>query len=391
MKLFYSLAPDFDFIDQPILIDSTYTTGLLNKSSGDVLLLNSELTALLSLFRHPATVADAAHTFAEQLNAPSADIQVVIQASVDTFVQQGILITSERLHQKLAYPFPRLQPRAAIKSYVIVKELSVSPPVGTYLVRTQTGEKCVLKKLFIHPDEHPADVRAQKKEFAYEFQILGHLAGCPLIRELIEFDASENIGVTDYFTGVSLRKFIIGCHETLSIARRISLFSQLIEGMDGLHSRQVLHGDLHYSNVLINKKTQLRLIDFDLSFFWKDRTKKGLKYGGIIDFIPPERLTDDVFHQSSGAPNFRAEVYQIGVLGYFIFHGKLPFEGQTWRDQVAAIRCAPPVWESPAPLFIRNLIEKALNKKPAQRFPSATAMKAIVTENRDNQITISLH
>ena len=75
-------------------------------------------------------------------------------------------------------------------------------------------------------------------------------------------------------------------------------------------------------------------------------------------------------------PIIRAEVYQVGVLGYFIFHGTLPFDGHTWREQIAAIRHSSPVWKATAPAPVRHLIETALHKLPAQRFASAVAMKA---------------
>ena len=219
-------------------------------------------------------------------------------------------------------------------------------------------------------------IRDQKKEFAYEFQVLDQLKGCLLVNQLREFDPAENIGVIEYFTGVSLRRYVTNNQDTLSMADRIFLFHQLLQGMDGLHSRGVLHGDLHTSNVLVNKRNRIRLIDFDLAFLWRDRKKKGIRYGGITDFIPPERLTDDVFDQSAGLPTYRGEVYQIGILGYFIFQGKLPFDGKTWREQIDAIRHAAPQWEAPVPDAIRVVIEKALHKKPAQRFASATVMQA---------------
>ena len=380
METLYSLSPGFSFIDRGGLVDPAFEAGLLNKSSGQMLLLNAEIAALLILFREPASVADAAQAFTHKLTASPSDIQAVIQAFVDTFFQQGILITGKQLQQKLAYPFPTLQPGTAVKNYLVLKELSATPPVGIYLVKSLTGKRYVLKKLFIHPKASPGAVRAQKKEFAHEFHVLHHLEGCPAVGQLVEFDADENIGVVDYFAGVSLRKFITSNHKELSTADRISLFHQLLNCMDGLHSRGVLHGDIHYSNVLVNKKKQVRLIDFDLAYFWRDRTKKNLRHGGITDFTPPERITDDVFHKSAGPPDFRAEVYQIGIIGYFIVEGRLPFGGHTWREKVATIRQASLTWDVFVPVVIRDLIETALQKDPAQRFASATAMKAVGIE-----------
>lgn len=376
MDVLYCLSPDFSFVDNHALTDPAFSAGLLNNSSGKVLLLNAETAALLTVFRGAASVTDAVRFFAQQLDAPTADIYAVVWASVETFERQGILITTKFLRQKAAHPFPALQSGTHIKGYSVVKELSATPPIGIYLVKTQSGKRCVLKKLFIHPKAPQRVIRTQKEKFAYEFELLDHLKGCPSVGSLIEFDPDETIGVTDYFAGVSMRRFMNGNHENRPTATRLSLFCQLLDCMAGLHSRDVLHGDVHYSNVLVNKKGQLRLIDFDLAFFWRDRAKKKLTYGGITDFLPPERVTDDAFHQSTGAPDFRAEVYQIGILGYFIFQGRLPFVGHTWRELVSTIRNNALVWETPVPVAIREIIETALCKQPAERFASAVAMRA---------------
>ena len=116
-----------------------------------MLLLNAELTALLTLFREPASVDDAASLFAHQLNASLSDVRPIIQTSVNTYVQEGILVTTEVLRQRSEHLFPTLAPGTKLKDYVVLKSLTDSPPVGIYLVKDQAGKRYVLKKLFIHP------------------------------------------------------------------------------------------------------------------------------------------------------------------------------------------------------------------------------------------------
>ena len=377
MEIVYRLAANLDFVERNSLTNADFEAGLLNKSSGTILLLNAELTALLTLFREPVSVAAAAALFARQLDAPIPDVQSVIQQSVDTFVEQGILVDAAYRPQPSTHSYPTLQPDTRIGDYTVMNELSVTPPVGVYLVRNQAGKRFVLKQLVSHPEAAKGVIRTQKQEFAYEFKILEKLRDCPLVSRLVAYIPDEGVGVIEHFDGVSLRRFISTHHDTLLPDDRVFLFNQLVEAVAGLHSRNVLHGDLHASNILVNKKKRIQLIDFDLAFFWRDRNRRSIRYGGITEFIPPERLTDDVFHQSVGPPDFRAEVYQLGVLGYFIFHGTLPFDGHTWRKQIDTIRQGNPVWTATAPDSVRHLIETALHKLPDQRFASAVAMKAV--------------
>ncbi len=380
MDTSYCLAPGRVLVDRPPLADASYTAGLADSESDEILLLNAELAALLRQFVRPASVADAARIFATQAEASPADIQAVVQTAVDAFVRQGILVTDERLREQEAYPFPSLPPGMVFSGYTIREALSASPPVGIYLASDQVGKRCILKKLFVHPAASPTTAQGQRNEFTYEFDILAHLRGCPGVPKLLHFDPDEPIGVVDYFTGMSLRQFVPTDPQALPLPMRMLLFRRLLRAVAGLHRRDVLHGDLHNDNVLVSRTGRVRLIDFDLALFGRDRQKKNAHFGGITDFIAPEQLTDNVFRQSVGAPDFRAEVYQIGVLGYFIFHGKLPFVRHTWRTKVAAIRSAAPLWEADAPTATKEIIEMAMQKNPARRFASAIAMQSVATK-----------
>ena len=378
MNSSYRLSSVYTFVDNISLPDTEYASGLLDTQTGEVLLLNPEFTQLLRLFQQPASVEDAIRLFAPSLQASPADIQAVLEPTITRFVQQNILTPSDQFLESTSDSPLTLKSRSRIGKYIVQSELSITPPIGVYRVKDDRGRSYVLKKLFLHPKTPAWVIREQQKEFAYEFELLEHFRSSPYITRLIEFDSTEQTGVTTYFAGQSLWRYLDAHATTLSLHKRIDLLIQLLRGMDELHQRGVLHGDLHSSNILVNPKNRIKIIDFDLALFYKDRKKQNIRYGGIVDFTPPERLTDDVFHQLRGVPTFRAEVYQIGVLGYFIIQGKLPFEGTTWRDQINAIRHDAPHWDKEIPVEIIQLLDKALDKKPRRRFASATEMKAVM-------------
>ncbi len=158
----YCLAPGYSFVESTLLNSPGFTAGLLDASSDTVLLLNAELTALLTLFREPASVTEAAMSLAKQLDAPVADVQIVVQAAVDTYVQQGILARQEARPEPGSYLFPTLKARTKINGYSVLKVLSTTPPVGVYLVRNEAGKRYVLKKTFLDPGAPRAQIRDQR-------------------------------------------------------------------------------------------------------------------------------------------------------------------------------------------------------------------------------------
>jgi eukaryotic-like serine/threonine-protein kinase len=371
----YQLSSTHTLVDRSVLPAKGYAGGLLNRDTGEVLLLNAEFYQLLQLFQQAASVNDAIHLFAPLVQALPVDIRPLLETTLSGFVKEGILIPSEQSTQpKSENPFS-LEPQSWIGSYQIQAELSITPPVGIYLVKNQRGQRYVLKKLFIHKNTPKQVTQAQQREFAYEFALLKHFSNSRYITHFVEFNAEEQVGVISYFAGQKLHRYQETNSESLSLSMRLDLLWQLLCGMDQLHKKGVLHGDLHTSNILVNKNNKLRIIDFDLALFQKDRYKQMLRYGGIVDFIPPERLSDDVFHQLKHIPTFRAEVYQIGVLAYFILQDKLPFVRATWREQITAIRHDYPVWNQDIPTELTQLIGKALHKKPRHRFASAAEMR----------------
>lgn len=85
------------------------------------------------------------------------------------------------------------------------------------------------------------------------------------IVRLFKFYVRENnlIMHLEYFDGLSLFKFIVSGQiegQKYCIKRRI--INGLKSGVAYLHNRNILHGDLHYANVMVNCHGEVKLIDF---------------------------------------------------------------------------------------------------------------------------------
>ena len=216
------------------------------------------------------------------------------------------------------------------------------------------------------------DLNYWVKRFKQEVGILqeaAHPSVCGLL-EVFETDTAW-VCVMEHIEGNSLRQWIKEA-ENSDFSSKLDILEQITAAYAHLHNKKILHGDIHRSNVLITKDNIVKLIDFDMSYHQPLKRGELVIEGGVHEYLPPEKISDNFFDLVNDRADFRSEVFQIGILAYFMFYGKLPFKGNTWQDLAKAIREE----EIELGLFndehdIDSLLRQALAKKPEDRFPSA--------------------
>lgn len=146
-----------------------------------------------------------------------------------------------------------------------------------------------------------------------EYELSKGLDSPHIVRTLLygEFvDGKEGI-LMEYIEGRSLAEFMTE-HPSLPLRRKI--FGQLLEAMDYLHKKGIVHNDLKPDNIIISHNGDtLRLIDFGLS---DDDAHFLLKTPGCTArYAAPElreRRNSDV----------RSDIYSVGRLMSVLFGGR---------------------------------------------------------------------
>jgi serine/threonine protein kinase len=100
-----------------------------------------------------------------------------------------------------------------------------------------------------------------------------------------------------------------------------------------------------------------------------DETRTGTKgILGTTAYMSPEQAT-------GGDSDARSDIFSFGVVLYEMFAGKRPFDGNSPPDIIQKILMQPPPPLSDAiPPALRNIVEKALEKEPADRYQSMREM-----------------
>jgi serine/threonine protein kinase/Tfp pilus assembly protein PilF len=215
-----------------------------------------------------------------------------------------------------------------------------------------------------------------RKQFRKEALALAKL-NHPNIETVYEFGSQEDADflAMELITGNSLKQKIN--EGPLLELETVRLGLQLAEGLAAAHEQGVVHRDLKPANLMVTPTGRLKILDFGLAKLIHhdvptDMTRSiTMEIGtisGTVPYMAPEQLRGlDV--------DPRADIYGAGAVLYELATGCRPFPQSQGAELMGAILYQPPAPPSSinpriAP-GLENVILKALQKEPSQRYQSA--------------------
>lgn len=151
--------------------------------------------------------------------------------------------------------------------------------------------------------------------------------------------------------------------------RAAAVLRALLQALDHAHVRGVVHRDVKAENVLFDDTERPQLADFGIALRRGSSprlTSAGLAVGSTA-YMPPE--------QARGLEvDRRADLYSVGVLAWEMLTGQLPYNAGDALS-MALMHTQDPIPRLPAPLrHWQGFIDRAMAKKPEERFASAREM-----------------
>jgi serine/threonine-protein kinase len=187
-----------------------------------------------------------------------------------------------------------------------------------------------------------------------------------------DFDEANGVPYIsmEYLDGVTL-KDLVKQKGALPTPAGLRLAKEMCYGLGAAHAQGVVHRDIKPQNMLILPETgDLKIMDFGIARMSEvhgggaGMTTTGTVMG-TADYMPPE--------QAQGSPpDFRSDIYSLGVVFFEIFTGSLPFRGDTATAVVINhIQQPPPKPRGLNPKLspeLEALILRCLEKDPANRY-----------------------
>jgi predicted Ser/Thr protein kinase len=147
----------------------------------------------------------------------------------------------------------------------------------------------------------------------------------------------------------------------------------LAEASDALreaHRRGIVHRDLKPENVML-EGPERRVLLMDFGIAQTEDADRELTGAGLVlgspEYMSPEQATGA--RQLDG----RSDIYSLGVVGYRMLAGKLPFMAETAREILAQHVLTPPepvANFAPLPLHLSYAVMRCLAKRPDERWQS---------------------
>jgi len=253
--------------------------------------------------------------------------------------------------------------------YEILQLLGRGGMGAVYKAQDKELDRTVALKL-IRPDlaRNPEMVRRFKQELILARQVTH--------KNVIRiFDLGQADGIKfitmDFVAGHDLRALLKekGKFPPTEAAR---IMLQICRALEAAHGEHVIHRDLKPQNIMLDGKGRVYVMDFGIarSVHVPGMTQTGALIG-TPEYMSPEQARGESLDQ-------RSDIFSLGVIFYEILTGAKPYPADAplatlWKRMQEPV--TPPVKLEPSlPLALNEVVLKALQIEPDNRFASARGM-----------------
>lgn len=258
-------------------------------------------------------------------------------------------------------------PPPQLPGFTYVEVLGSGGFADVYLYQQQLPRRRVAVKVLLA--ERMTDGSAE--QFTAEANVMALLSTHPAIVTIYQAGVSDDgrpYLVMEYCPRPNLQ--IRSRAAAFSVAEALRVGVQVGAAVETAHRAGILHRDIKPANILVTEYNRPALTDFGIA-----TTAEGAdsSAGMSIPWSPPESFADT---PESGV---RSDVYALGATVYTLLAGRSPFEIPGGRnggaDLIQRIEThpVPRLDRADAPESLQQVLERAMAKRPGDRYESAVA------------------
>lgn len=217
--------------------------------------------------------------------------------------------------------------------------------------------------------------REDREDVEREVTIMSVLQHKRLLQLYDAFDdgSQEMCLITELVEGGELFERIVDDDFDLTEKKAAIFMRQICEGVDYMHSQQIVHLDMKPENILCLSRTgnRIKLIDFGLARRLDPSNPIRVMFG-TPDFAAPEVLGYETV-------TLATDMWSVGVICYVLLSGLSPFMGDNDMDTMANVTRATYDFNDEAfePIsdLAKDFIRKLLLRNPSERLKPGECLK----------------
>ncbi|WP_051624139.1 Stk1 family PASTA domain-containing Ser/Thr kinase [Clostridium akagii] len=217
-------------------------------------------------------------------------------------------------------------------------------------------------------DDLSADMEFVEK-FKREAYAVASLSNNNIVN-IYDIETEENINyiIQEYIDGKTLKQ-VITENGKLDYKDAVNKCRQIASALDCAHKNKIIHRDIKPHNVMVTKEGVLKVTDFGIAKAADSATIiRTEKVMGSAQYLSPEQAKG--MHVDA-----RTDIYSLGIVLYEMLTGKLPFDGETAVSialkQIQEKPVPPINLNNEIPISLNNIVLKAMDKDPINRYQSA--------------------
>jgi serine/threonine-protein kinase len=193
----------------------------------------------------------------------------------------------------------------------------------------------------------------------------------------LDLEGNQFYMAMELLDGIDLKHALVA--RKMSLDEKIGVVMQICEGLAHAHAHEIVHRDLKPANIHILPNGKVKIMDFGLARLpGSEMTTTGMVMG-TPHYMSPEQVRG----QKADA---RSDVFALGCLFYELLVGHKPFDAESMHGVLYKIMQEEPTPVREAapgtPEAVSHIVEKALAKNPAERFPNAGEMLVALRQTR---------
>ena len=193
------------------------------------------------------------------------------------------------------------------------------------------------------------------------------------IQPLLEFGSGEDLlfDVTEFPRDKTLEHVLEVGEFVKSLPDIARLITQVCDALEYAHKRNIVHGNIQPSSLLIQGGQNVLLTNFSMKRIYREGEPLVVQVEeGNAAYVAPEQVVGMLIPAS--------DIYAVGVLLYRMLTGYMPYSGES-AGEIAlkhANEAIPSLhqWRVDIPEAVELVVRVALAKSPEARFSSANAL-----------------